>query len=574
MSLAADLGQFTAYAAELVIADQLKQAEDFVQKLLQQDATNADAAFLGLLIAQRGGNAQAISAAADQVRAALLTRLSQTGKALAGEAVAPTTQPSTDVNIEADVKQIQQTGDTELGSIYASGLADLAWLEIYFNQKPADAQRYLAALRQILPGDSGTIARLEGWSYLVEGKLEEAKVKLSAVAERDPLARLGILKIESRDPAAAESITVAARHLLMEHSSGLLGAMLIEALRDRVGLMPISPVGAQLRAELDQFPKDWLDLLDLARASRFYNLKAETAKVAHSYGEPMIATVTITNLSSYDLTIGPNGAIRPDLWVDVQIKGLAQQFIAGVAYERMGKQVLLKPKQSISQSLRIDQGPLAVLMTRNPQVELPLFFSIVTNPLSQQGGIAPGPCGQRQQFLKVVTRAAAPLSPQSVQAQIARLLAGTAEERIRTLELLGTFAAALRGQDDANLQGTATEITDVIRKSTGDRVPAVRGAAMFVTAQLADAAVREGILRQMLIDEQFPIRVTGLAAIQMLEPAKRKELAATVVHSDGDEVVRKLAASVIEVADLPPPSTQPQEQPADSATQPTASGTP
>ncbi len=558
MGMPPNFPQYTAYAAEMVIAGQLQSAQGLVQKLIEQDPSSAEAAFLSLLIEKRSGNEEKIQKATDQVRAALLTRLSRISDQLNHREPA-TTQPSSAIDIPADLKLLTQANDANLTAAYASGLADLAWLEIYFNGKTAEAQPHLAALRQLLAPESPTLARLEGWSYLVDSKPAEARVKLSAVADRDPLAQLGLLRLEAAN-APADAALAAANKLLYSNPSGLIGAMLMEALRDRVGLMPPAPAAAQVRTELDKFPKDWLDFLDSQKVKALYALKAEPLKVAHVYGEPILARVTIANTSNFDITLGPDGAIRPDLWIDASIKGLTQQYLPGVAFERLGQKLLLKPRESLSQIVRVDQGNLAALLNSNPTVGVPLYFSALTNPITQQAGIAPGPGGYRVQFVRVVERSPAPLSDPTIQGLYTQLLAGTADAKVRTLQLLGAYAGALRSHGEEQTKSKATELIEVIRKATGDRISAVAAEAMFVTVLLAEPATREGIIRQMLASDSFPQRVMGLAALQTLEPAKRKEIAKPLAQGDADEVVKKLAAAMIEVADLPPPTTAPTTQ--------------
>ena len=88
------------------------------------------------------------------------------------------------------------------------------------------------------------MARLQGWSFLVDGKDDEARVKLSAVADRDPLAALGMIQLDKDKPAATTD--AAAKKLLTENASGMMGALLMEALRTRFGLMPAGPDSAAI----------------------------------------------------------------------------------------------------------------------------------------------------------------------------------------------------------------------------------------------------------------------------------------------------------------------------------------
>jgi hypothetical protein len=406
-------------------------------------------------------------------------------------------------------------------------------------------------------------------------------VKLSAIADSDPLARLGMIRIESAE-LPPDQTRAAAEKLLNENASGVVGAIIIEALRAKslVGLMPQGPDAAAVRAEVEKFPKDWLDMLDFNSVKKLYALRAEPVKVAHSFGEPVLVKVSITNTSPYDMTLGANGAIRPDLWFDCQIKGIAPQNFPGVAFERLGQRVLLKPKDTITQTARVDQGGLAAFMRSNPQIGLSLYFSVLTNPITlPQSGIAPGPGGYRAQFTGggagVVQRTPAPLNDQTLQAAFTQLLSGTGDSRVRNLDMLGTYVKLMRAQAGAQAQlaGKATEIADVIRKSTGDSVPAVRAQATYMTAALADQPVRDGIIKQMLADSAPILRVVGLAVLQdSATPEQRKEMAKPLATGDPDPIVKALAQSVIEVADLPPPQTQPTTEPTTAPTDPTAAG--
>jgi hypothetical protein len=545
-----NLNVMTAFAAQLVIADQLTVAQTFLQQLLGQDPTNSDASFLALLIAKRGGDADKVQAATEATRTALQGRLSRISDILNRREAA--TQPSGQFDVAADLKLLAERGNPNATALYGSALADLAWLEIYYNGKPADAQPHIESLRQILPADAIILARLEGWAFLADGKKDEARVKLSAVADHDPFARLGMIRLDDADADQA------AQKLLADNASGVVGAMLIESLRDKVGLMPQSPSAPAVRSELDKFPKEWLDVLEFRTVSKFYSLKAEPLNVAINFGEPILTRVSISNTGTHDITVGPNGTLHSDLWIDCQVKGIVPQYFAGVAFDRLGGKLVLKPRETITQTVRVDQDGLAQALQTRPNVSFPLYFNLLTNPVTLSGGISPGPAGQRQQFTKVVERKPSPVEPRTIQDAFQKLTNGSADVKVRTLELLATFAKVMAAQDDANLKAKAAEITDVIRKATSDRVAAVKAQATFMTALLSDETVREGILKQMLAHEHPLMRMSGLSAVQgVIDPQRRKEWVKPLADSDPDEIVRKFAASVLEVADLPPPTTQP-----------------
>ncbi len=582
---AADPRKYTNFVTELLIADQIATADGLAQKLVETDPMNSEAAFVALLTAQRGKSPERIEPATEAARKSIRVRLGRISDRLndrpvpeAGAVGAPASEPQFD--IADDVKKLNADPDAVLYPAYVSALGDMAWLEIYFAKKPADAEQYLAAMRQMLPGDSPLLVRLEGWSYLVQDKPGEAKVKLSAVADRDPLAALGVLKIDTQNPAAGHLATM--KQLLNENASGLVGAVLIEAFRNEMGLMPTAPDASEVLAELNRFPTDLMDFLDFDKVKNFYAIKAQTDKVPFTHAEAIVATITITNVGQYDLTVGPNGAIRPDLWFDVQVRGLVTQYIPGIAFERIGEKLLLKPKESMSVSVRLDQGPLNAMFQSNVMVSLPLYFSVLTNPLTQSTGIAPGPGGFRAQFTRVAERSPSPLSPATLKEHYGKLATGSGAVKFRTLELLGALSAAVRraalasdAAGAAQYTVVANEIADAVRKSTGDSLESVRADAMGMTAQLSEAPIQLGIIKQMLADESFAKRAMGLSLLQLLEPSVRKELAQPLTM-DANKVIASLADATIGVADLPPPATpdDPIPQPGDAAAIPNVLGVP
>jgi len=476
----------------------------------------------------------------------------------------PAPSTAADLDIAGDVKKLADGAMPAATAAYASALADLAWLEIYFNNKPADAQQYITPLRQIVPADSVILARLEGFSYLTDGKRDEARVKLSAVADRDPLAAMGMIDLDRDKPAAVT--TAAMRKLLSENASGTMGAVLIEAMRSHVGLMPGGPDSAAIHEQIDAFPMDWLDILDFSKAQRFYELKADgLGKILYEFGEPVLARVTLTNLSKYDITIGADGIIHPDLWFDVKIQPVLNQTLPGVALDRITQKMILHPRESVDTVVRVDQGQLGNVLQGNPNLRMALYFSVFTNPVSQQGGIAFGPGGYRAQFSHTLVRDSTQPDPAVFKAAFARLQEGTpADVRIRTVELLGAYVAVLRNQQNQGLADRAKELMEFIRKSTNDSVPSVRAVATYVTAILSDAQVKEGLIRQMLADPSIPQRMLGLAALQQsMEIPQIKELARALADSDPDPSVKQMAASTIAVTELAPttaPTSGPSPQ--------------
>lgn len=552
-----------AYAAELVIADQHRAAEPWIKGLTEQDPTNSDAAFLDLLVARRTNQAERIAPATAAVQKALETRMSRVSDVLNDR------QEPGSFDIAADVKKLNDAARLDLTSAYAAALADLAWVKIHFEAKPAEATQYIDPLKQLLAPESVTLARLEGWAFLVDGKKDEARVKLSAVAARDPLSELGMIKLDAAEPA--EKTFEQAKKLVVANSSGVMGAMLIESLRDKVGLLPPGPDASALRAELDKFPVEWLNILDISQAKSFYLLKADPVKVAHKFSEPILVDITITNIGKFDITIGAEGTIKPDIWVDVRLTRPEARTMAGVAFDRMSSRLVLRPGESVSQLMRVDSGPVGNLLTLNPMLEIPLYYAMLTNPTTMQG-VVPGPGGYRVQFQRVLVRSAAPPNNDLVTNINNNLQNGPGDVRVRTLELLGAYVLAMRGVDNPQAQTKAAEFSDIVRKSVGDEVTPVRAQALSITALLAEPTLRGGVLQQMLSDNALSMQVLGIATIgAMKDGMTYKDSIKPLADGNKDPIVKTLAGSLVKVMDLPP-ATQPAGTEGGGAAVPPAPG--
>ena len=145
---------------------------------------------------------EAAAKSGQQVQTVLLNRLQEIRVAM-GDKAATTRPVDSALPVEwgsfaSDIKQLKamKTEDApRLRSDFEQTLIEIAWFELYFNQSPADAKPMLEALKQLLPDDSPLLARLEGWSFLARRENDAAKVKLSAVKDKDPLAELGLIKL-------------------------------------------------------------------------------------------------------------------------------------------------------------------------------------------------------------------------------------------------------------------------------------------------------------------------------------------------------------------------------------------
>jgi hypothetical protein len=317
---------------------------------------------------------------------------------------------------------------------------------------------------------------------------------------------------------------------------------------------------------VEDFPRPWLDFI--GKPGSIYLLKADPLKVTHAYGEAILAQVSIKNVSPYEITIGANGALRPDLWFDLQLKGLVQQAFQGITFDRLGQRVLLKPGETVSQIVRLDQGQLTGYLQGNPAVQVPMFFSVFTNPITLQTGISPGPGGQRQQLSKVVTRAPSALnSENAINSATAALSTESPEVKMELADLLAGYARAFLQQPDDKIKAKGEDMVAAIKRSaTKDALPAVRSWSSYVLGRsLANSPdQREAMVKQLLASNEWTDRLMGVVMIQSLDHGKWKDLADPVATADADETVKKLASALADFAQNPAslqqPTTEPSEQ--------------
>jgi tetratricopeptide (TPR) repeat protein len=565
------------YAAELFIANDSMSASNLANQLLQADPTNSDAQFLRLLLdvdKPRELREESRTAARESLLKQLAAVRQQGG----------VEQTSGALDLGGDLKKLQESDDADLKAAYASAVADLVWFDLYFAGPTEATDRLLEFLRAVAPADSATLARLEGWNFLLRNKPDEARVKLEAAAAREPLARLGLLRMVDRnDDAAMQRMTEDGQLLLSQHPSGLIGAFLASELRQfNIRVQP-HPSVADMANQVRTFSRDWPQIY--TNPATFYTVRVQPLKVSHQIGEPILARVEIQNNSQYALSIDPIGAIRPDLWFDVKIQGAIQQNLQGVAYDRLMQAVVLQPRDVVSQIVRLDRGELASMLDGNPQIAFPMTFSITTNPQTmqtQEGAavVVPGLAGQSVAFTRIINREAGKADGNTLNQLTNKLQGGLPEQKIEALDYLRFWVVALRQQLAAppnpaltpdQQQQMSAQIRDLlsqfivqINRARQDPQPAIAAWATYSMAMIAEGDERAEVLRQMRASNNPAQMLLSLLAAQQLDPALATDVATRLQGSD-DPMVQRLAAATLEVAKLPPPPAATQPETPDAA---------
>ena len=540
----ADLG--VDFASELFISGDTKQALGLMEQVTNANPDDLNAWLLKLIVARNAGNKELQTQTIQKAHVALTNRMALLAKQ-AGSTTA-TTRPmdfTGEVPLPdpmADLALIQQN-KPDLVQQYAPVAGGMAWLKVFFEEKPAQAVPFTNAVAKAIGEGHEVTARLQGWQYLVAGNNDEARVKLSAVADRDPIAALGMIRLAGKDAAAEQKAVEQARQMLQQAPSRLTGAFLYAELAPRGVTIKPTATAPMLEKVLEAFPKDWMKIIDQPQTFYAARIEPVSGRVSVPVGEPVLVQATITNIGRYPLTMGPEGVIHPDLWFDAQTRGVQPNFYPAEAFARMGCPILLMPNQSVSQVVRLDQAQLLATLERYPAAHFQIMAMMMTNPTTIGGQVRPGPAGTQVALSNLMERRGAPVGQLDVRQKLADAIqSGTPEEKIRAAETLTKFATLFtaRGAGE-EARAFGAQAAEAVRHTATDQDPTVRAWASYLFSVYTGD---QGLLTKLQQDPSWVARILGIVATDYT--GKDQSLYKDLAANDEELLVRRLAAAALE----------------------------
>jgi tetratricopeptide (TPR) repeat protein len=558
-----------AYASELYLMDQPQMrtvARTIADTMLKQNPGDVESLLLRWMIERSNGEKEAAAKTQRQLVIAALNRVlglrQQLGVTGPGATTRPVESPDAPAvpDLSEDLAKLKDPKFAELVEPYTQAVTDLAWYLVAVGNQPADTTKLMPVVKGLLSENDPVAVRIEGWTYLVQEQYDQAGVKLRAVAEQDPIAQAGTIVLMAKNPAEKERAAAAATKLLQQRPSGLLAAVLADNLRDlKVKVTPRD--GAEdVRKAIAEFPKEWLGIVEAPQS--FYQLKAEMlgGRVLFPFGEPMMAVVTIRNVSQFDITIGPEGVIKNDLWFDAQLRGLVQQVVTGAAYERIGQVLVLKPGQTISQTVRVDQGQLSQVLAGYPNPTLSFFASVRTNPRENGSG----PCGYAVGFSSITERSGFPVNDNSLKTLSNLVANGTPAEKLRSLDLMAALMETLRAQKETDqIKALISSLGEALVRAAADPNPVVATWGSFLSAA-HDPTKIAGMRDRLLEDPEPTRRLIGLMTANVLPMEPQKQIVERLLAAEKEGMVRLYATGmqeILQIAAEQRPTTQPTTAP-------------
>jgi tetratricopeptide (TPR) repeat protein len=470
--------------------------------------------------------------------------------------VAPTTAPAAapimlsvssvdPPDMTGDIDLLAKANQQQLTDAYISAAGDLAWLRLYFlRDAGAGTQRVLDGLGKLLSPDDLLVTRLTGWSYLVQGKYDEARQKLTGIADRDPYAALGVMALDDQDGKKAEADALA-KTALVNHPSGPLAAVFYSAYRQRGAKVGAGPQMAAIAAELKAFPGDWLGIV--SQPQQYYTITAEPLQTDYPYGKAILCRVTILNTGDYDLTMGEQGVLRPDLVFAATAHGLVEKQITEPILDQFWQRLLLPRGQSCSQIMRLDRGAVIQLLGQQPQIPIDLLYAVTTNPIPTKQGFVIGGAGYQVAFGQMTERNGTPIGTPEDRSKIYdRITGADPADRFCAAETCVTFGLGLRSAasgDNAQQQLTgAGEMFDHARQAEADADHAVRAWAQYLFVLAAAPDQQLAAIQKLTTSDDWYARLLGVIASQ--RTPDHGALVAGAMGEDSDPLVKAFAKSV------------------------------
>jgi len=232
--------------------------------------------------------------------------------------------------------------------------------------------------------DDPTLARLRGWQLYREGKVDDAATALGKVAATDPLAQLGLAKInlELKNRDKAQDLL---QDLWGTHPSGLLALQVARTARvakinltDGTWAQQMRAAAAGLTPAVMSMHRNMGDMVLMTT-----NYRKDTV----NYGEPVLLAVRMSNTTSHALPVGDDGVVKTSLGLGAV--GPSPEVTLGLyAVEDVQRVYRIAPHQFVEATIRADQGELGDVLRQSPGKKTPATLWAVSSPrmLGSGGG--------------------------------------------------------------------------------------------------------------------------------------------------------------------------------------------
>lgn len=279
--------------------------------------------------------------------------------------------------------------------------AELMWMRIWAGRDLALAEETLAAFRQDQTIEAPeTFARMEAWLMLHKGQLDEAGVRLAALAEKDVLARLGLCVLDERRGKPKEAAEGYAK-LARSAAGSVIGAVARTRYEVIMGkALEWAPGAAELEALAAGVP-GWLEEM-IKDPRRVISLVATPEPSQLGPMDPARVRLRVRNVSPIPLAVGPERPINSRVllvpWLEVGLQPVKSG--AGSVVVRLDRRLRLLPQEEIDVMVWADQGNLGWLMNQVLMATVTVKWKVIQGFVQhEQKYYVPGPFCQATETL-------------------------------------------------------------------------------------------------------------------------------------------------------------------------------
>ncbi|MBN2842137.1 MAG: HEAT repeat domain-containing protein [Sedimentisphaerales bacterium] len=168
----------------------------------------------------------------------------------------------------------------------------------------------------------------------------------------------------------------------------------------------------------------------------FLQCNSRTARKIYEYGEDILLDVSVVNISSFELPLGPDAFFDPYVYyqakVTPEIPGVnSQAIIVPLGLSYLSQVPVLRPGFANSYQQVISSGPIGQIINESPQIAFEIVFDCIPAPLINKEGKLISACPTLVSSSEPVERVAFIPTPQRLTLYYKMLQNGKEQEKIQ-----------------------------------------------------------------------------------------------------------------------------------------------
>jgi len=289
------------------------------------------------------------------------------------------------------LQRIRETFEEQVRAGDSMAKLRLAWLLVWFNQDSPAAIALVHQLGEERGRDDAAVRRLRGWLALHAGEKDQAQDLLGGLADTDAFAAYGMARLY-RDSDSGRSQRWLRRTVQIEPAS-LAGMMAARELAQAGQAPELTEVAVGLR----QTVRSWRHMIvkpDPARRP-WVGVEISVEPARPRYLDPVIAKISVRNLTDIPLAFGPDGAIPTRLFVYLNARHAGRPLgsLPPVVVE-MNRRIRLEPNEAATVYVPLHRGHLGMLLRQFSAQNVSFSATAVLDPrTTAQGRIVHGLMG-------------------------------------------------------------------------------------------------------------------------------------------------------------------------------------